>query len=157
MSSYVCSDHTILAIVEGMRKYGMIPRKKADSRDMCESLRFINEVQTCTRYGTGHMRTWAVEQDHRPVREAPRKYTDGETLAAIACYLYQIDTAPLHDLDFITLVSAVKILREKIVEAGEAAGTLRSETEDGCTRYLERVEGDLFVDVTERYDWDLAA
>ena len=157
MSSFVCSDHTILAIVEGMRKYGLIARKKAESRDMAESLKLINEYQATKRYmKPGTMKQWAIEQDHRPVTATPRKYTDGETLAAISCYLYQLGTGSLHDLDFITLVSAMKILREKITDAGEAAGTIRREIRDGGTVYLERTEGGSFVDVTDRYGWDLA-
>lgn len=158
MSSFVCSDHTILAIVEGMRKYGLIAKKKAESRDMCDALRFINEYQTTKRYiHDGEMRRWMVECDHKPVTATPRKYSDGETLAAIRCYLYQIDTAPLHDFDFITLVSAVKMLQGKIIGAGEAAGTLRRVERHGCTICQERGEAGEWADITDRYGWDLAA
>lgn len=159
MSSFVCSDHTILAIVEGMRNHGMIAKKKAESRDMCEALRLLNEYQTCTRYGkrgeqvTRHM----VERNHQPVTERPRKYSDGETIAAINCYLYQIDTEPLRDFDLITLVSAVKLLRDRIAEAGEAAGTMRRVEKRGSTEYFEVSEyGDL-LNIYDIYDWDLAA
>lgn len=158
MSSFVCSDHTILAIVEGMRKYGLIAKKKAESRDMAESLKLINEYQTTKRYmKPGTIKEWAIEQDHKPVTATPRKYTDGETLAAINCYLYQIDTAPLHDFDFITLVSAVKILREKILDAGRAAGTMRAIEKDGSTCYQEKDAYGDFIDVCDLYEWDLAA
>lgn len=158
MSSYVVSDHTILAIVEGMRRYGLIAKKKAESRDMAESLKLINEYQTTKRYmKPGAMKQWAIEQDHRPVTASPRKYTDGETLAATQCYLYQIEAAPLHDFDFITLVSAVKILRQKIIEAGEASGTLRAIERDGGTCYQEKDESGDFIDIYDLYEWDLAA
>ena len=37
MSSFVTSDYTVLAIVEGMRKYGLISKSKRESKDMlCE-------------------------------------------------------------------------------------------------------------------------
>lgn len=155
MSSFVCSDHTILAIVEGMRKYGLIARKKAESRDMCEALRFINEYQTCRRYADGHIKEWAVEQDHKPVTAAPREYTDGETIAAINCYLYQIGTGALHDPDFITLVAAVKLLREKIAEQND---TICHAVQWGSDmwRELDPVAG-CYVDVNDKYGWDLAA
>lgn len=158
MSSFVCSDHTILAIVEGMRKYGMVAKKKAESRDMAEALRFINEYQTTKRYMKhGEARKWAIEVDHREVRATPRRYSDGEVLAAIECYLYQIDTAPLHDLDFITLIASVKLLKEKVIEAGKAAGGLKEVTEYGAVSIYELCEDDEWHEVTELHGWDLAA
>lgn len=156
MSSFVCSDHTILAIVEGMRKYGLIAKKKAESRDMAESLRFINEYQTTKRYiKDGEAKKWMVECDHRPVSAAPRKFTDGEIIAAINCYLYQIDTSPLHDLDFITLIAAVKLLREKICEQNGAISHTVQWGSDVWEEFDE--EAGHYIEVSEKYGWDLAA
>lgn len=157
MSSFVCSDLTILAIVEGMRKYGMIAKKKAESRDMAESLRFINEYMTTKRYiKGGEAKRWMVECDHRPVTATPRKFTDGETVAAVNCYLYQISTGPMQDLDFITLVSAVKTLRNKVMEANEATGAMRRVTRGGFTEYQELTdEYGTYRDVAEVNGWDL--
>ena len=154
MSSFVCSDHTILAIVEGMRKYGLVSRNRAESKDMCEALRLVNEYMTSKRYSR-HEATgrYFIECNHREVTAIPRDYTDGETIAAIECYLYQVETGEAMDFDFITLVSAVKMLRDRITEANE--GIREAEDMGHCRIWQERDEWGKWHNVTSLYEWDL--
>lgn len=155
MSSFVCSDHTILAITQGMHRHRMIEAR--DRSDVAESLRFINEYQTTKRYARdGETKKWMVECDHRPVTAKARKYPDGEVLAAIGCYLYQIDTCSLHDFDFITMVASVKLLREKILESGTKSGDLLVTNTPWGSSLKVKVEGGEYIDILDLYDWDLA-
>lgn len=72
MSSFICSDYTILAIVDGMRRHGFIESKKREMMDMATSLRLINEYQTTKRYvKSGTTKRWMVECDHREVTATP--------------------------------------------------------------------------------------
>ena len=51
----------------------------------------------------------------------------------------------------------MKLLRDRIAEAGEAAGTMRRVENRGSTEYFEVSEyGDL-LNIYDIYDWDLAA
>lgn len=154
MSSFVCSDYTVLAIVEGMRKYGLIEKTKRDSHDMAEALRLVNEYMTSKRWNR-HEATgkYFIEHNHMPVTATPRKFSDGETIAAIQCYLYQIDTGEAMEFDFITLVAAVKLLRERILESG----SVKFEHKFGAPYYYEKDEAGNYFEVIELYGWDLAA
>lgn len=158
MSSFICSDYTILAIVDGMRRHGFIESKKRDMMDMATSLRLINEYQTTKRYvKSGTTKRWMVECDHREVTATPRRFGDGEVLAAIACYLYQIDTEPLRDLDFTTIIAVVKMLRDRIIAEGEQAGTIKTDPVHGNRVAYEKQPDGSFRDVLRIYGWDLAA
>ena len=86
MSSFVVSDHTVLAIVEGMRRYGLIEKENRPSKDMAEALRFMNEYMTSIRYNKNSaVGIHAIESNHEEVKSKSRPFCDGEILAACNC------------------------------------------------------------------------
>lgn len=143
MSSFVCSDYTVLAIVEGMRNHGIIEKTRRDSIDMAEALRVVNEHMTYRRWCVG-------DRNHTPVTADVRPYSDGEVLAAIQCYLYQVETGEAMDFDFITIVSAVKMLREKILE-----GDGFRKGKNGYQEFVDDGYGGYWQNIAEVYEWDL--
>lgn len=151
MSSFVCSDYTVLAIVEGMRNHGIIEKTRRDSIDMAEALRVVNEHMTCKRWKLDQqLGKWALQQNHMPVTADVRPYGDGEVLAAIQCYLYQVETGEAMDFDFITIVAAVKMLREKILE-----GDGFRKGKDGYQEFVDDGYDGYWQNIAEVYEWDL--
>lgn len=164
MSSYVTSDHTVLAIVEGMRKYKLIGKGRADAWAMTEALRFMNEHMTTKRYADhSQINDHALCCNHQPVTSLPREYDDGEMLAACRCWRYQVDcdTRKLQTqigdgdgFDFLTIFEAVKLLEKKIVSACKANGSLKVKCYFGEYKYFFERGGE-YVEMHELYGWDL--
>lgn len=156
MSSFVTSDYTVLAIVEGMRKYGLISKSKRESKDMADALRVVNEFMTTKRYDkSSETGKWALYMNHEEVTAIPRAFTDAEVLQACDCWLYQVETGEAMSFDFITLVSAVKMLKDELVAANKQANTLKVKCHFGEYRYffLDEETGE-FVD-SRKVGWDL--
>lgn len=156
MSSFVTSDYTVLAIVEGMRKYGLISKSKRESKDMADALRVVNEFMTTKRYDkSSETGKWALYMNHEEVTAIPRAFTDAEVLQACDCWLYQVETGKAMSFDFITLVSAVKMLKDELVTANKQANTLKVKCYFGEYRYffLDKETGE-FVD-SRKAGWDL--
>lgn len=126
---HVVSDHTILAIVQGMRAHRIINRGKAEARDMATALRLVNEYQASPQ-----MPRAQVEFHHREVTAIPREYSNEETIWACMAYLRQCtgrgdtvaDTThrPLDDFE-ITCIAAVEMLQQRATEWGLSQGMLR--------------------------------
>lgn len=156
MSSFVTSDYTVLAIVEGMRKYGLISKSKRESKDMVDALRVVNEFMSTKRYDkSSETGKWALYMNHEEVTATPRAFTDAEILQACDCWLYQVETGEAMSFDFITLVSAVKMLKDELVTANKQANTLKVKCYFGEYRYffLDKETGE-FVD-SRKAGWDL--
>ena len=156
MSSFVTSDYTVLAIVEGMRKYGLISKSKRESKDMADALLVVNEFMTTKRYDkSSETGKWALYMNHEEVTAIPRAFTDAEVLQACDCWLYQVETGEAMSFDFITLVSAVKMLKDELVAANKQANTLKVKCYFGEYRYffLDEETGE-FVD-SRKVGWDL--
>ena len=156
MSSFVTSDYTVLAIVEGMRKYGLISKSKRESKDMADALRVVNEFVSTKRYDkSSETGKWALYMNHEEVTAIPRAFTDAEVLQACGCWLYQVETGEAMSFDFITLVSAVKMLKDELVAANKQANTLKVKCYFGEYRYffLDEETGE-FVD-SRKVGWDL--
>lgn len=156
MSSFIASDYTVLAIVEGMRKYGLISKSRRESKDMADALRVVNEFMTTKRYDkSSETGKWALYMNHEEVTAIPRAFTDAEVLQACDCWLYQVETGEAMSFDFITLVSAVKMLKDELVAANKQANTLKVKCYFGDYRYffLNKETGE-FVDSREA-GWDL--
>lgn len=157
MSSFVTSDYTVLAIVEGMRKYGLISKSKRESKDMADALRVVNEFMTTKRYDkSSETGKWALYMNHEEVTATPRAFTDAEVLQACDCWLYQVETGEAMSFDFITLVSAVKMLKDELIAANKEANTVKVKCYFGKYRYffLDEETGE-FVD-SRKSGWDLA-
>lgn len=157
MSSFVVSDHTVLAIVEGMRRYGLIEKKNRPCKDMAEALRFMNEYMTACRYSKNSaVGLHAIESNHLEVTSKSRPFYDGEILAACNCWLYQVDTGDPMDFDFLTIFESVKLLRKKLISECKANKTLKVRCYFGDYKYFF-LDPDVkdFVDMYERYGWDL--
>ena len=156
-TSFVTSDYTVLAIVEGMRKYGIISKSRRESKDMADALRVVNEFMATKRYDrNSETGKWALYMSHEEVTAIPRAFTDAEVLQACDCWLYQVETGEAMSLDFITLVSAVKKLKDDLVEANKKASTLKVKCYFGEYRYffLNEETGE-FVD-SRKAGWDLS-
>lgn len=157
MSSFVTSDYTVLAIVEGMRKYKLISKSRREAKDMADALRVVNEYMTTKRYDrNSETGKWAIYMNHQEVTAVPREFTDAEILQACDCWVYQVDTGEPMDFDFITLVSAVKMLKETLIAANKKAETVKVKCYFGEYRYffLDKESGE-FVD-SRKVGWDLA-
>ena len=98
---------------------------------------------------------WALYMNHEEVTAIPRAFTDAEILQACDCWLYQVDTGEAMSFDFITLVSAVKMLKDELVAANKQANTLKVKCYFGEYRYffLDEETGE-FVD-SRKVGWDL--
>lgn len=177
MSSFVCGDHTILAIVQGMRAFGMISkRSKAEALDTAEALRVINEVRANPKWtkcetlpegasdedkaalrSSGYSRlAFFLHLYHRPVEATVRDYCTGEILQACECWLYQVDTDAPSDFDYLTMIAAVKELKKKILAKGIEDGNLKRVNRGflGWKTY-ENQDGE-WVDIAKAYAWDAA-
>lgn len=156
-TSFVTSDYTVLAIVEGMRKYGLVSKSKRDSEDMANALRVVNEFMSTKRYSkNSETGKWALYMNHMKVTATPRDFTDAEVLQACDCWLHQVDTGEAMSFDFITLVSAVKMLKDELITVNKEANTVKVKCYFGEYRYffLDEETGE-FVD-SRKAGWDLA-
>lgn len=151
MSSFVTTDFTVLAIVEGMKRYGFIGRGKRDFQDMAEALRGINEEMTAERY--------SESIEHTPVDiSLTRDFTDGEVWKSCRCWLYQIDTGEPMVFEAITLTAAVRMLAEAIIEENLKNKTWKRKCYFGNYHYFELdTESETWGDIDDEVEWDLAA
>lgn len=112
MSSYVVSDNTTHAIVQGLVKTDAI--FKRDRIIMTEAIRKINEKATAARY--------RESPRHRQITSKPRDYTDQEIYMSCDCWLYQIEEQWTPTIDELTIIAAVKLMKQEIYDLHEAAG-----------------------------------
>ena len=104
---------------------------------MADALRVVNEYMTTKRYDrNSETGKWAIYMSHQEVTAVPREFTDAEILQACDCWVYQVDTGEPMDFDFITLVSAVKMLKETLIAANKKAETVKVKCYFGEYRYF---------------------
>lgn len=150
MSSFVTSDLTVLAIVQGMAAHGYTGTGAGDAEDMAEALRIINERSVDDLYHESSR--------HEKVNlNKSRDFTDAEIWTSCRCWLYQVETGRHFTFDEITIKSAVKMLANEIVRSGEADGTWKTDTILGQTIYYTRDCDGNWVDAYDLAEWDLAA
>lgn len=160
MSSFVTSDYTVLAIVEGMRKHKLISKSKRESKDVADALRVMNEYMVnakLTEHEVKGSARWVTELQHKDVEAIPRKFTDGEMLAACESYIKQVDNGKQMIFDFITLLEAVEMLKQKVIAAGKADKTIKAKCFFGNYKYYVDDGTGEFVEIHKLYGWDLEA
>lgn len=148
MSSFVCTDYTILAITKGMLDESLIDRQ--DTREVANALRVVNEFQTAGRH--------SELMNHKPVNMRNiRKFTDEEIFQSCKCWLYQVDTDVSHQLDFTTLICSVKMLAEKIENRNIRQGAWKHAHWFGMKKVLILSNNGEWNEISKTVDWDLAA
>ena len=111
MSSYVCSDQTIMAAAEGLaRYYGC----GDDGLWLADLLRRTNETASNLRRGG--------ETEHRPVDLTKhRRYDDLEIIGACRCLAYQLDESAA----FADVCDRLRAVAETLKEEGAQEGRWR--------------------------------
>lgn len=136
---FVVSDQTILAIVQGMQRYGLLPETYDDEvevggkvvtrpvhmgtreaiRYTATALRVVNEYQvadTDTLFRGPDGRWVARVVPHVGVDMRKRgNHTDAEVMQACNCWLGQVRCGKPMDLDFLTVTATVRLLRERVL------------------------------------------
>lgn len=148
MSSFVCSDHTVLAICEGMSRYGYI--NEDDIPEMADALRIINERMTAGRY--------CEDAGHAPVDcGTARGYRDHEIRTSCQCWLYQCDGGPRMSLDEITVHASVRQLIKRIEAENIGSGKWQLRAYLGMPTLLAVGEDGFLRAVDDLSEWDLTA
>ena len=166
MSVMIVSDHTDLAIAQGMASQGWIDGP--DVHDMAELLRLLNEVSYRVRY-----RDSLTEEEtrHYPITTDARAYTDEEVYQCCRCFLYQIEGIepkttgePRDRMEALrTVLDGVGRLAEALKASHLKDGTWKTETYLG-TEVLFVPDGTTWMDgtpsladISSVVEWDLAA
>ena len=152
MSSYVTSDYTVLAIVQGMQKQKMIAYR--DRYFMAGALRTVNEEMTWKRWGE----TLPFQNEHAQVNwKLVRDFSDAEIWVSCRCWLYQVETGDPMSLDYITIVSSVKKLQKDLERKHLKDKTWKCKCYFGNWHFFEVDEDGDAIDLLEIAEWDLAA
>lgn len=119
------SNHTILAIVEGMRARGYFrkgPQGRKDGLGLATALKLVNEYMAYPDLGR-----YTVEATkHRPIQEIPRAdYEPVEIMRACDNYLAQITEAFKANSDEEAIIYMVKDLRKQVIADGIESGALK--------------------------------
>ena len=125
VSGQLVSNHTILAIVEGMRARGYFrkgPQGRKDGLQIATAHKLINEYMAFPDLG----RFTVEATKHRAINEIPRAdYEAVEIMRACDNWLAQITEAFTTDPDEKAIVYMVRDLRRHVIAEGIEAGTLR--------------------------------
>lgn len=119
------SNHTILAIVEGMRAAGYFregQQGRKDGLELATALKLINEYEAFPEKGRYTVET----MHHRPIQEIPRAdYEPVEIMRACDNWLAQITEAFKLDADETAIVYMVRELRKSVIADGIESGNLK--------------------------------
>lgn len=119
------SNHTILAIVEGMRARGYFRKGqqgRKDGMELATALKLINEYMAYPDLGR-----YTVEATkHRAINEVPRAdYEPVEIMRACDNWLAQITESFKTDPDEEAIIYMVKDLRKRVIADGIESGDLK--------------------------------
>lgn len=125
VSGQLVSNHTILAIVEGMRARGYFrkgPQGRRDGMELATALKLVNEYMAWPDKGR-----YTVEATkHKPINEVPRDdYEPVEIMRACDNWLAQVTEAFKTDSDEEAIIYMVRDLRRQVIADGIKAGALK--------------------------------
>lgn len=125
VSGVLVSNHTILAIVEGMRKLGYFrngQQGRKDGLELATALKVINEYASYCQLPKDLILT----TKHKPISEIPRTdYEPVEIMRACDNWLTQIPETFITDADEEAIIYMVKYLRKQVIADGIKAGSLK--------------------------------
>ena len=157
MSTHITSDCTILAIVSGMRRYGMISYR--DRYFMAGALRAVNEEITWKVWQRDGVLFTGLDMEHRQVDwNLCREFTDEEIWQSCKCWLYQVSNNVGVSLDFVTIIGGVRQLKQTIERKHLEDKSWKCKCWFGEWHFFNYdEEADSWNDIAKQIEWDLAA
>lgn len=154
VSGQLVSNHTILAIVEGMRARGYFrkgPQGRKDGLELATALKLVNEYMAYPDLGRHTVET----TKHRPINEIPRPdYEAVEIMRACENWLAQVTEAFKTSSDEEAIIYMVKDLRKQVIADGIESGELKVKKFFGkSTFYYKIPDGRWFK--TDYLDWNI--